>query len=124
LSHGSLLLEGEKLWDVCRKVWDEFPEETIARAYAGHRQIGNAIYAEEGGGDKFQQVKGGGSIVGSGRHLCLPSANRMRRRERWAIRLFEAPEEADATVFLYFLFYLSGLLIFKLFSTRWHLLQR
>jgi hypothetical protein len=62
LSHGSLLLEGEKLWDVCRKVWDEFPEETIARAYAGHHQIFNAIYVEEGG-DKFQQVKGGGGAA-------------------------------------------------------------
>jgi hypothetical protein len=57
-SNGSLSLEGEELWHVGTKVWNEFPEETITRAYAGHHQIVNAIHAEEGG-DKFQHAKEG-----------------------------------------------------------------
>jgi hypothetical protein len=103
LSNGSLSLEGEKLWDVCRKVWDEFPEETIARAYAGHHQIGDAIYAEEGG-DKFQQVKGG--LHYGIRKAFVPTFGQPDKEtgevgDPVGIELFEAPEEVDATELKY-----------------------
>lgn len=48
-SHGSNVLEAEQLWKAVTKCWEEFPVEAIARAYAGHHQIVNAIAKCEGG---------------------------------------------------------------------------
>jgi hypothetical protein len=81
----------------------EFPEETIARAYAGHHQIVNVIYAEEGG-DKFQQVKGGPmwdpeeAFVPT---LGQPDEETGEVGDPVGVELFEAPEEVDATELKY-----------------------
>jgi hypothetical protein len=56
LINGSLLIDNEELWSYVEQVWEEFPLETIARAYAGHHQVVNAIAHDEGG-DDFVRVK-------------------------------------------------------------------
>jgi hypothetical protein len=58
LSKRSLALEGEELFRLAKQAWDELPESTIARSYAGHHQIVNAI-AQSKGGDDFLREKGG-----------------------------------------------------------------
>lgn len=58
LSKKSLALEGEELYRLAKQAWDELPLSTIARSYAGHHQIVNAI-AQSKGGDDFLREKGG-----------------------------------------------------------------
>ena len=72
LSHGSHVLETEQLWKVVTKCWEEFPAETIARAYAGHHQIVNAIAKCEGG-DQFAREHQG-LHCGIRKH-CFPFYN-------------------------------------------------
>lgn len=58
LSKKSLVLEGEELFRLAKQAWDELELSTIARSYAGHHQIVNAI-AQSKGGDDFLREKGG-----------------------------------------------------------------
>jgi hypothetical protein len=58
LSKKSLVLEGKELFRLAKQAWDELPLLTIARSYAGHHQIVNAI-AQSKGGDDFLREKGG-----------------------------------------------------------------
>jgi hypothetical protein len=51
-------LESEDLWSVVQQCWRGFLEETIARAFAGHHQIVNAI-ASCHGGDEFTKEHNG-----------------------------------------------------------------
>jgi hypothetical protein len=57
-SKRSLVLEGEELFQLATKAWEELPLSVIARSYAGHHQIVNAI-AQCKGGDEFVREKGG-----------------------------------------------------------------
>jgi len=54
----SLVLEGEELFQLATKAWEELPLSTVARSFAGHHQIVNAI-AQCKGGDEFVREKGG-----------------------------------------------------------------
>jgi hypothetical protein len=58
LMHGSYVLQGEQLWDIVKLAWERMGLDTIARAYAGHHQIVNAIFKCKGGDDFTRQHKG------------------------------------------------------------------
>jgi hypothetical protein len=51
LMHGSYVLQGEQVWDIVKLAWERMGLDTIARAYAGHHQIVNAIFKCKGGND-------------------------------------------------------------------------
>jgi hypothetical protein len=70
-NHGRYL-EGEKLWEGIDTVYNEFPEETLARGYVHHSQMVNAIYHCDGG-DDF--VKGSGALHCGVRRACVPFYN-------------------------------------------------
>jgi hypothetical protein len=61
IKNGSHYLEGEELWKLVTDCWQQFPEETIARAFAGHHQIVNAM-ASCDGGDEFTKESGNGGL--------------------------------------------------------------
>ena len=46
------------MWDTVKKSWNNMPLSTIARAYAGHHQVVNAII-HNNGGNEFLHTKGG-----------------------------------------------------------------
>jgi hypothetical protein len=59
LNDGSQMARSEDhVWELANTVWGDFPVETLARAYAGHHQIINAIFRDKGG-DTFAQEKNG-----------------------------------------------------------------
>ena len=45
----------DELWTAVTKCWDEFPSDTIARAYVRHSQVANAIAHCQGGDDFVRQ---------------------------------------------------------------------
>eukprot|EP00978_Attheya_sp_CCMP212_P014295 scaffold36374_cov58-Attheya_sp.AAC.1 len=65
-------LQGEALWDAIEKVWNECPEETLARAYVHHGQMVNAIFHCDGG-DEF--AKGSGALHCGVWKACVPYYN-------------------------------------------------
>ena len=69
LTKHSQLLEGEELWSIANKVYDDLPADTVARSYAGHHQMVNAIAHCEGG-DEFAKARGG-LHFGIRKH-CIP----------------------------------------------------
>ena len=56
LQKGSIALEGDEIWKYAKQAFDNLPLETIARSYAAHHQIVNAIYKDKGG-DDFTRAK-------------------------------------------------------------------
>eukprot|EP00978_Attheya_sp_CCMP212_P008137 scaffold18931_cov62-Attheya_sp.AAC.13 len=70
-NHGRYL-EGEKLWEGIDTVYNDFPEETLARGYVHHSQMVNAIYHCDGA-DDF--VKGSGALYCGVRRACVPFYN-------------------------------------------------
>jgi hypothetical protein len=56
LKNGSLVIDNEELWSYVENVWKDLSVETIARAYASHHQIANAIAVDKGG-DAFVRDK-------------------------------------------------------------------
>lgn len=70
ISNGSKVLKEEELWLTIKLAWNnKLPEETIARSYAGHHQIVNAI-VERNGGDHF--VRGKNGLTFGIRKHCVP----------------------------------------------------
>jgi hypothetical protein len=65
-------LQGEALWDAIDKVWNEFPEETLARAYVHHGQMVNAIFHCDRGDEL---AKGSGALHCGVRKACVPYYN-------------------------------------------------
>ena len=49
MTNRSYILRGEQLWETVKESWNKMPLSTIARAYAGHHQIVNAIINNKGG---------------------------------------------------------------------------
>jgi len=58
LMNGSYVLEGEQLWQYIKRVWETMKLTTIARTYAGHHQIVNAIVKCKGKDDFAKDHKG------------------------------------------------------------------
>lgn len=58
---GSFTLEGEELWATVMSAYEKLPLDTIARSFAAHHQIVNAI-AEYGGGNGFVREQNSLSI--------------------------------------------------------------
>jgi hypothetical protein len=57
-TNGSLVLEGEQLWECVQRVWQKLEHDVIGRSYLGHHQIVNAIVRDKGG-DQFVRDKKG-----------------------------------------------------------------
>ena len=58
VSKGSQIFAPDELWAAVTKCWNEFPLDTLARAYIRHSQVASAI-AEYKGGDGFVRERGG-----------------------------------------------------------------
>jgi hypothetical protein len=58
IRHGSYALASELLFELASDFFDNFPNDTIARSYAGHSQIVNAIFSDKGA-NNFMKKKGG-----------------------------------------------------------------
>ena len=58
LTFASNVMQLEEIWNTATKVWEQLPLETIARAYAGHHQMVNAI-VDCNGGDGFARKTNG-----------------------------------------------------------------
>lgn len=89
LSHGSHVLETEQLWTLVKKCWEDFPLDTIARAYSGHHQIVNAIAKCEGG-DEFAREHQG-LHCGIRKH-CIPFYENEGSTQPTGVEMIESME--------------------------------
>jgi hypothetical protein len=96
LHHGSRMACSEdRIWELAQKVYKELPAETLARAYAGHHQIVNAIYRDKGG-DSFAQERNG--LHCGIRRVYVPkyaSDNPGENENPIGVEAYDCPDEVD-----------------------------
>ena len=67
--HHGRYLQCEKIWEVLQEAWENYPCESIARAFVHHAQVAAAIYDCKGGDDFVKERKGLSFGV---RKVCRP----------------------------------------------------
>jgi len=93
LMNGSYVLEGEQLWQYIKRVWETMKLTTIARTYAGHHQIVNAIVKCKGKDDFAKDHKG---LHCGSRKMYVPYYESENQEQPSGVEVFESCDPVDA----------------------------
>ena len=93
LMNGSYVLEGEQLWQYIKRVWERMKLSTIARTYAGHHQIVNAIVKCKGKDDFVKDHKGLHCGI---RKIYVPYYESENQEQPSGVEVFESNDPVDA----------------------------
>ena len=93
LMNGSYVLEGEQLWQYIKRVWETMKLTTIARTYAGHHQIVNAIVKCKGKDDFAKDHKGLHCGI---RKMYVPYYESENQEQPSGVEVFESCDPVDA----------------------------
>jgi hypothetical protein len=90
---GSYVLEGEQLWQYVKRVWEKMELSTIARTYAGHHQIVNAIVKCKGNANFAKDQKGLHCGI---RKMYIPYYKSENEEQPSGVKVFECNDTVDA----------------------------
>ena len=88
----------EELWEMVKRVWERMSLSTIARAYAGHHQITNAIFKCDGGDDFAREQKGLHCGI---RKMYVPYYASDEQEQPSGVEVFESNDAFDAATLKY-----------------------